>query len=149
MQVGSDRPPLGWFKLNVDGYARGDENVGGGIIRNSEGAMVAAFSYYYGAGSNNLAEFLALKDGILLCKVLNISSVLIESHSSIAVTVVRSAQGDNWKLAYVLRECIGLYTPTLNSFMVTVRRMWSRTSSLRTLIPIGVDTSFFARKIFL
>lgn len=105
-----DRPPRGWYKLNIDGSVRGNGSAGGGIIRSIDGALVAAFSYYYGEGSNNLAEFLALKDGMLLCKALNLSPVLIESDSSIVVTAVRSAHGDNWRLAYILRECVVLYT---------------------------------------
>lgn len=56
-------------------------------------------------------EFLALKDRMLLCKALHISLVIIESESSIVVTAVCSAQGDNWWFSYVLRECLALYTP--------------------------------------
>lgn len=68
-----DKPSPGWFKLNVDGSAKGDAISGGGIIRDEDRHLVAAFSHFYGNTSNNLTEFLALRDGMLLCKSLNIS----------------------------------------------------------------------------
>lgn len=41
---------------------------------------MVGFSSFYGPGINNYAEFLALKEGLLLCKTLRLS-VLIESDS--------------------------------------------------------------------
>lgn len=56
-----DKPSPGWFKLNVDGSARGETTTGGGVIRNHHGELLAAFSSFYGLGTNNSAEFGALK----------------------------------------------------------------------------------------
>lgn len=50
-----------WFKLNVDGSAREGECSGGGIIRDGHGYLVVAFSVFYGPGTNNFAEFCAVK----------------------------------------------------------------------------------------
>lgn len=63
-----DKPNPGLFKLNLDGLAKGEDSLGGRIIRNEEGNIFAAFSHFYGVGSNNMAEFFALRDGMRLCK---------------------------------------------------------------------------------
>lgn len=107
-----DKPSPGWFKLNIDGSAKDDESAGGGIIRDEDGVIVAAFSHFYGAGSNNMAEFIALKDGMMLCNSLNISLVLIESDSLLVVTALRMARIENWRFNYVLRDCLVLYSPS-------------------------------------
>lgn len=64
-----ERPSPGWFKLNIDGSAQDATITGGGVIRNSDGQLVAAFSKFYGTGSHNGAELMALRDGIMLCKL--------------------------------------------------------------------------------
>lgn len=87
-----------------------EENSGGGIIRNDEGVVIASFSHFYGEGSNNLAEFQALKDGMLLYKALRISPLLIKIDSSLVMTASRIEQADNWRLFYVLRKYLTLYS---------------------------------------
>lgn len=58
------------------------------MIRSHEGELIAAFSFYYGLGTNNSAEFLSL-EGMMLCKALKISLVLIESDSMVVVAALR------------------------------------------------------------
>lgn len=53
-----------------------------------------------------MAEFLALKDGVTLCKALHISPVLIESDSIIVVSAIRLGRSEDWRFAYVLRDCL-------------------------------------------
>ena len=62
------RPPFKAYKLNVDGATRRNPGPGegGGIIRDHNGDLVAAFSNYYGKCTNTIAEFQALKDGLSL-----------------------------------------------------------------------------------
>lgn len=57
-----------------------------------------------------MAEFLALKDGVTLCKALHISPVLIESDSIIVVSAIRLGRSEDLRFAYVLRDCLQLYT---------------------------------------
>lgn len=52
--------------VNLNGSAKDDLVSGGGVIRNEEESLVAAYSSFYGNGTNNLAKFLALQ-GLLLC----------------------------------------------------------------------------------
>lgn len=85
-----DAPLPGWYKLNIDGSARSDICTGGGIIRDSHGNMLMAFSNFYGPGSNNFTEFAALRDGLNLCQALGITQVSIKSDSMIVVNAKRS-----------------------------------------------------------
>ncbi|XP_060181510.1 uncharacterized protein LOC132611114 [Lycium barbarum] len=47
------RPPTHWQKINTDGSCKEGYCETGGIIRDSEGKMIIAFSIYIGAGTNN------------------------------------------------------------------------------------------------
>lgn len=101
-----ERPPEGWLKLNVDGSSSAYSTSGGGIIRNHLRVIVAAFSNYYGLGTNNSAEFEALYDGVCLCQKLNATHVLIESDSLIVVTSLQQRYMSHWALEYVYRRCL-------------------------------------------
>lgn len=101
-----ETPNPGWYKLNIDGSARLGICTGGGIIRESNGNMVIAFSNFYGLGSNNYAEFAALRDGLNLCHALGINQVMIESDSMLVVTAIRSRRVMSWRLEYVFRQCM-------------------------------------------
>lgn len=91
------KPRNGLYKLNVNGSARREETSGGGIINNHKGDLVAAFSSFYGHGTNNNAEFNALHDGLRL------SRVIIESDSTVVVYAIQKENVDHWKLTYIIR----------------------------------------------
>ncbi|GKF79652.1 reverse transcriptase, partial [Tanacetum coccineum] len=63
-------PDDGALKFNVDGSAKGKPGFAaiGGLLRNSEGAVVALFSIPVGVMDSNVAEVLAIKEA---CKMLN------------------------------------------------------------------------------
>lgn len=105
-----DKPFSGWFKLNVNGSAINGVITGGGIVRDHNGIFIGRFSTWYGSGSNTLAEFLALNDGLLFFLVLNIAPVLVESDSQVVVTAIHSSTNDNWRLEYPLWECLQLFS---------------------------------------
>lgn len=71
------------LKLNIDGSSRGATGeVGcGGVIRDFKSKVIGAFSIHLGQGSNNYAEFSALKFGLLLCYQLSIAYIQIETDS--------------------------------------------------------------------
>ncbi|KAG2685816.1 hypothetical protein I3760_10G143300 [Carya illinoinensis] len=56
------KPKSGWVKLNVDGSCRGNLGTcgGGGVIRDHQGKVKAAFSKIFGFGTNNVADLRAL-----------------------------------------------------------------------------------------
>lgn len=95
-----DNPPLGWFKLNIDGSARGDLITKEGVIRDHDSKFVAGLSNCYGQGSNNVTEFLALCDGLKLYKELQLSRVIVESVTTLVVDSIRSGRCCQWNLIY-------------------------------------------------
>lgn len=82
----------------MDGSARLEAITGGGIIRDLQGVLVAAFSSSYVQGTNNIAEFVTLLEGLQLCRDLDLHNVIIESDSSIVVLAMKQKQVENWKL---------------------------------------------------
>ncbi|MQL86108.1 hypothetical protein Taro_018652, partial [Colocasia esculenta] len=84
------RPPAG-LKLNTDGCSRGNpgSSAGAGVIRNSSGDFVLAYSNFDGLSSSLLAEFRAIIDvagklsrGFFLDGSLNASATRPEPESS-------------------------------------------------------------------
>lgn len=111
-----DKPSPGWFKLNVDGSAIAGVITGGGVVRDWEGRFIFGFSVYYGNGTNSLAEFLALKDGLNMCREFSLDQVVIESDSELVVKEMKARKISNWRLEYPLRECLLLFP---NNFRIS------------------------------
>lgn len=72
-----DTPASGWLKLNFDGSARDGRITGGGVVRDEECRFILGYSIYFGEGSNNRAEFLALAEGLRLCQAFEFERVCI------------------------------------------------------------------------
>lgn len=78
----------GRFKLNVvDGGSCGNPGMssGGGIIRDSQGRVLAGFAHFYEYTINTIVECRALLNGLWLCKLLGLRDLLVESDSSVVV----------------------------------------------------------------
>lgn len=92
-------PSKGWFKLNID---RSQYIITcGGVIRDDCGNMLAAFSTFYAMGSNNLAKFTVLRDGILLFRALGLNQVLMESDLVLVVHAMRQQRIQKWRLEHI------------------------------------------------
>ncbi|XP_070001998.1 uncharacterized protein [Nicotiana sylvestris] len=61
------KPPLLFVKLNSDGSCKDGICGGGGIVRNSMGTLIMAYSIPLGAGTNNWAEAKAMLFGLKWC----------------------------------------------------------------------------------
>lgn len=109
-------PPIGSFTLNVDGSAKDGSIACGGIIRDSNGDMVAAFSTFYGDSTNNIAKFMALKEGLELCRSMNLENIRVECvlHAVVhAYNTVTFSAGDFsmcFEIAFDLFHCLTLST---------------------------------------
>lgn len=99
-------PATGEYKLNIDGSTRGNFMTGGGVIRDSCGGFIAGFSTAYGNGTNMIAEFRALLEGLVLCHSLHISRISIESDAAVVVHAIKQGKIDNWRLQYIVQDCL-------------------------------------------
>ena len=75
-----ERPPEGWCKLNTDGVASGNSGLAGcgGIVRDEHGSWLASFSRRIGITTSFVAELWGLRDGLMMCNNLNITTLVVE-----------------------------------------------------------------------
>ena len=75
-----ERPPQGWMKLNNDGSANGNPGLAGcgGVIRDDSGQWIVGFSKCIGITNSFAAKLWGLREGLILCCNLNVSSLEIE-----------------------------------------------------------------------
>ena len=73
-------PPRGFFKLNMNGSALGNQGLAGagGLIRRSDGSWVSGFIRNIGITSSFAAELWGVRDGLSLEKQHNIHKIIIE-----------------------------------------------------------------------
>ena len=79
-----ERPPSGWKKLNTDGLSIGNSRRSGcgGAVRDEQGEWIAGLSRYIGTTSSFVAEMWGMRDGLVLCKNLNIQCLVVELDAS-------------------------------------------------------------------
>ncbi|XP_043714659.1 uncharacterized protein LOC122663014 [Telopea speciosissima] len=99
-------PPFTAVKLNIDGACKGNSGEGGGgdIIRDNNGSVIVAFAKYYGAGTNNIAEVRALRDGLRLCANLGLVGPIVNSNSEVILRCVSKRRYSLWKGWYWFQE---------------------------------------------
>ena len=80
VEVGWEKPPMGWVKLNTDGSAIGSTGraSGGGVIRNHEGQWLKGYARPLGSSNSCMVELWALRDGLLLAKEMGLNNLIIE-----------------------------------------------------------------------
>ncbi|PWA41098.1 hypothetical protein CTI12_AA559960 [Artemisia annua] len=102
-------PEDGSLKFNVDGSAKGKPGLAGigGLLRNSEGVVVALFSMPVGIMDSNVAEVLAIKEASkMLNKKVEFNSVkiVIESDSLNAVSWTHTPIKRPWRFLPYFQE---------------------------------------------
>lgn len=93
-----EKPDINWVKLNSDGSSRGNPGVAssGGLIRNERGEWICGFARRIRITTSFAAELWGLREGLLQCLSLNLSSVLLELDAkSIVDLLVNSDYFDN------------------------------------------------------
>lgn len=103
------QPNLGRYKLNIDGSARNGIVTSGGVIWDATGNLLAMFSNYHGPGTITKVEFMALLDGLNLCRSLGVTEIDIESDSQVVVHAMTGKHARSWEHTYTLRRCLELW----------------------------------------
>lgn len=106
-QVRWEKPDMGWFKLNTDGAANGSAGnaTGGGLIRDDCGNWVMGFSRKIGRVDSFVAEIWPLRDGLQLCRQLNIDAIVIELDAKSLVDVLNNSSYCNTVISPLLDDC--------------------------------------------
>ena len=100
-------PPIDTLKLNSDASVRdGFDFIGlGAVIRNYKGEIVAAiFKPLQGDFSAELGEFLALREGLLLAKSLNLNLKLAEVDAIVVANAVNNSDIVNCNANFIVND---------------------------------------------
>ncbi|GLT46558.1 hypothetical protein SLA2020_203020 [Shorea laevis] len=87
-------PGEGVFKLNTDGSYNHEmaSTSAGGLIRDTVGHWISGFIVNIGSASVLLAELWGLREGLRLCRALNLTRVVAEMDSLIAVRLINEGR---------------------------------------------------------
>ena len=107
IQVKWNKPPMGWLKLNTDGFTIGNSGLAGGgeLIHNENGDWVMGFAKTLGITSGVIAELWALKVGPTLASQLRISSICVELDAELIVLLLTNYMMNNLMLEPLLDDC--------------------------------------------
>ena len=99
-----NRPPTGWCKLNTDGASFGNlgKARGGGVIRDCEGGWMRGFARSIGFTTSIIAEFWALRNGLLQAVQIGVQNLLIELDAKVVVELVQSISPSNAFLFFLI-----------------------------------------------
>ncbi|XP_042973032.1 uncharacterized protein LOC122304830 [Carya illinoinensis] len=101
---------LGRLKLNVDGSSNG--NLGsaraGGVLRDSKGELLMAFSVHLGTGTSNYAEVMSLIHGLRRIKMMGVAHIDLESDSMLVVRWLKASRCEVWYLKEYWEELMEL-----------------------------------------
>lgn len=105
LQVMWDKAPIG-YTLNTDGSSilHSSSASGGGILRDSSGKFIFAFSAFFGYGSNMCAETLSLLVGLFICNKLQVQSVAIRCYSKIIIDMLAGSSRVPWHIQPLFRK---------------------------------------------
>ncbi|KAL0015728.1 hypothetical protein SO802_002797 [Lithocarpus litseifolius] len=99
------KPPLGWFKLNIDASVTDHKAGGGGLVRDSEGQWVQGFARHIASTSILMVELWALRDGIHNAKNLHIHNLIINMDSAEAIKLLSSSSNSNRLTPPLVNDC--------------------------------------------
>ena len=102
-----NKPEEGWFKLNTDGASLGNPGKagGGGVIHNCNGNWVKGYKRRVGVATSIIAEFWALRDGLILADQLGITHLAVELDVKVIVQLVLSNNNSSRAYSPLLNDC--------------------------------------------
>ena len=141
IQVKWTKPPVGWLKLNTDGFAVGNPGIagGGGLIHNENGDWIMGLAKSLGITSGVIAKLWALKDGLTLASQLRIADICVELDAELIVLLLNNYSINNLMLELLL----GDYRTLLKKFHSTNVQHISREANqcANALVKFGATLS--------
>jgi ribonuclease HI len=81
--------------INIDGACRGNPGLSGiGVVISRDGEKLAEYNEFIGNSTNNLAEYMALKQALKMASIMNDDEITILSDSELVV----KQRSDNYKV---------------------------------------------------
>ncbi|PWA90722.1 non-LTR retroelement reverse transcriptase [Artemisia annua] len=100
-------PPVNWVLLNTDGASRGNpgEAGGGGILQDSQGCFLRAFTENHGICTVTRSEILALLRGIVMARDVGIRKLIIKLDSEVVVRLMEGETIHHSPAFYSVQTC--------------------------------------------
>mgnify|MGYP004714311617 CR=1 FL=1 len=100
--------PQGGWKLNSDGYSRGNPGLsgGGGLVRDRHGNFVFGYSGHFGTLTSLHVELRALLLGVKYCIARGFLELHLEANSLTLIRLVQGASTCPWQLQRELDELL-------------------------------------------
>ena len=135
------KPAEGWFKLNLDGASIGNSGSAGagGLIRDHSGNWVKGYMRNIGVAMSIIAEFWALRDGLLLASQMGITHLIVELDAKIIVDLMLSNNTSNRAYTPLLNDCRYLLSHFQRykiNHVSTGRRIDARICLLKKLVHV-------------
>ena len=107
IQVRWIKPPLSWYKLNLDGSSLGNPGRvgGGGLIQNDKGEWIKGYARNVGHTTSVAVEFWALRDGLKLCTTLKLPVLIIELDTKLIVDLLQKEDGCQNCIDALVSDC--------------------------------------------
>lgn len=99
------KPVTGTYKINVEGSYRNNGSAGiGGIVRDSDGNFISAFSWSVQSTSSTYTEALAAKFGSILCTDNGLTNFTLEMDSLVVANILINKNTTNMKLKKIIYD---------------------------------------------
>ena len=128
LDVGWVAPPPDTYKINVDGATAGDRGMSsaGVVIRDSKGMVITAGSKVLnGTYDAEVTEALAVEEGILLAKEMELLQIVVEFDSVVVVKAI-NANNCNGDIGLVIQGTLDLLQHFMSWKVRHLKRVFNR-----------------------
>ena len=107
VRVGWEKPQVGWCCVSTDGYTSTNSGRAGcgGLIRDAQGEWVGGFSKRLRCLDSFIAELWGLRDGLMLCKNMNLNAMKVQLDPMAVVQLLTSPTITNLSILPLIDDC--------------------------------------------
>ena len=144
MRIRWEKPIQGWWKLNTDGSYCGNTSLAncGGVVRDDAGRWVIGFSRSIDMTNSFAIELWGLREGLLLCSNLNITSLEIELDAKSIVDALGNPSHVNNIISPLLDDCRLLISRILQVCIKHCFRQANRCADSLARMSYCLDANF-------
>ena len=144
MRIRWEKPIQSWWKLNTDGSYCGNTSLAGcgGVVRDDAGRWVIGFSRSIDMTNSFAIELWGLREGLLLCSNLNITSLEIELDAKSIVDALGNPSHVNNIISPLLDDCRLLISRILQVCIKHCFRQANRCADSLARMSYCLDANF-------
>ena len=144
MRIRWEKPIQSWWKLNTDGSYCGNTSLAGcgGVVRDDAGRWVIGFSRSIDMTNSFAVELWGLREGLLLCNNLNITSLEIELDAKSIVDALGNPSHVNNIISPLLDDCRLLISRILQVCIKHCFRQANRCADSLARMSYCLDANF-------